>query len=132
MSEAPSKSSKRRLYGRPLIAGSSPGSSSLDRSTSAAFAFFSRRHSSTALRRSQSSACSSRRHSSPLNTGGRNGASAAEADSSDNDPEAGGGRSPSYSRSLKWKQLARKVLGNVDEEDKNELSSSGNNSSSRI
>lgn len=82
-----------------------PPASSLDRSTSAAFAFFSRRHSSAyGLRRSVSSV-SSRRHSSPIN--GPNSATSVS------DDEAEANAKP---RSWRWRLLARKVLRNVEEE----------------
>ena len=101
--------------------GSGSGSSSLDRSTSAAFAFFSRRHSASLNLRRSVSSVSSRRHSSPINTEANNGA----ASTSDTE-DAGGGpsgngisRNSSFPRSLRWRLLARKVLGNVEEEDNN-------------
>lgn len=78
-------------------------SSGLDRSSSMALAFFNRRHSSTlGLRRSVSSV-SSRRHSSPISQN-------SEADEAQ-------GANKKIPRSLRWRLLANKVLGNVDEED---------------
>lgn len=81
--------------------------SGLDRSTSMAFAFFNRRHSSAlGLRRSLSSV-SSRRHSSPIS----------QSDSlSDSETESKSSPTSRFPRSLRWRLLARKVLGNVDEE----------------
>ena len=79
--------------------------SSLDRSSSMALAFFNRRHSSTlGLRRSVSSV-SSRRHSSPISQNSEDGS------------ETGGAGAKKIPRSLRWRLLANKVLGNVDEED---------------
>ena len=92
--------------------------SSLDRSSSMAFAFFSRRHSSTAgLRRSVSSV-SSRRHSSPISSAAEK-AENGGGSLSDGDAELPTSGSPGsrsgFPRSLRWRLLARKVLGNVDE-----------------
>ena len=91
-----------------------------------AFAFFSRRHSSAAgLRRSVSSV-SSRRHSSPISSAAdkaENGGSLSDGEVTDVSSPGGsrsgspGGRSGF--RSLRWRLLARKVLGNVDESEEN-------------
>ena len=100
----------------------SGGGSSLDRSSSIAFAFFSRRHSSAAgLRRSVSSV-SSRRHSSPISSAAEKAESTLGSLSdgeADHSPPNSGHSSPGtrsgFPRSLRWRLLARKVLDNVDE-----------------
>lgn len=80
--------------------------SGLDRSSSMAFAFFNRRHSSSiGLRRSVSSV-SSRRHSSPIS----------QSESLSDSEDTNGPTASRFPRSLRWRLLARKVLGNVDEE----------------
>ena len=95
------------------------GGTGLDRSTSMAFAFFHRRHSSAVgLRRSVSSV-SSRRHSSPI---ANNPDEAISESLSDGEAENSGNSRDSHSgskfpRNLKWRILAKKVLGNVEEED---------------
>lgn len=110
-------------------AGSGGGSgSNLDRSSSMAFAFFSRRHSSAytaaGLRRSVSSV-SSRRHSSPISSAAEKaekaeqaengGGSLSDGDASPTSPTSGRHLGSRSFRSLRWRLLARKVLGNVDE-----------------
>lgn len=96
-----------RREAAPGVMSNSSRASGLDRSSSMAFAFFSRRHSSSlGLRRSVSSV-SSRRHSSPISQ------SESLSDSEDNHSTSSSSRFP---RSLRWRLLARKVLGNVDEE----------------
>ena len=103
-------------------AGGSKGSGGgLDRSSSIAFAFFSRRHSSAAgLRRSVSSV-SSRRHSSPISSAAEKAESAVgslsdgEADSPPSSGHSSPGSRSGFPRSLRWRLLARKVLDNVDE-----------------
>ena len=110
----------------PRSSASGGTGSGLDRSSSMAFAFFSRRHSSAAgLRRSVSSV-SSRRHSSPISSAAdkaENGGSLSDGEVTDVSSPSGsrsgspGGRSGF--RSLRWRLLARKVLGNVDESEEN-------------
>ena len=125
-------SSSSRKGPRPSAKGGGSGSS-LDRSSSMAFAFFSRRHSSAAgLRRSVSSV-SSRRHSSPISSaadkaenGGSLSDGEADVGSSPSRSRSGspGGRSGYLPRSLRWRLLARKVLGNVDESEENQRDNS--------
>ena len=102
--------------------------SNLDRSSSMAFAFFSRRHSSAytaaGLRRSVSSV-SSRRHSSPISSAAEKaekaeqaengGGSLSDGDASPTSPTSARHLGSRSFRSLRWRLLARKVLGNVDE-----------------
>ena len=94
----------------PPAASRRKPNSSLDRSSSMALAFFNRRHSSTQVRRSASS-ISSRRHSSPIHSDDK-ASDSASASASGEDHK----RIP---RSLRWRLLASKVLGNVDEEHEN-------------
>ena len=101
---------------------SGPGSG-LDRSPSAAFAFFSRRHSASLNLRRSVSSVSSRRHSSPISQEAAN-ATTSTSDTEDS-PEVGNHRT-SFPRSLRWRLLARKVLGNVEEEPRNNSSLEGN------
>ena len=112
-------------------AGSVGGSSgsNLDRSSSMAFAFFSRRHSSAytagGLRRSVSSVGYSRRHSSPISSAAEKaekaeqaengGGSLSDGDASPTSPTSARHLGSRSFRSLRWRLLARKVLGNVDE-----------------
>ena len=109
-------------------AGSGGSGSNLDRSSSMAFAFFSRRHSSAytaaGLRRSVSSV-SSRRHSSPISSAAEKaekaeqaengGGSLSDGDASPTSPTSARHLGSRSFRSLRWRLLARKVLGNVDE-----------------
>ena len=101
---------------------SGPGSG-LDRSPSAAFAFFSRRHSASLNLRRSVSSVSSRRHSSPISQEAAN-ATTSTSDTEDS-PEVANHRT-SFPRSLRWRLLARKVLGNVEEEPRNNSSLEGN------
>ena len=108
--------------------GGSSGSN-LDRSSSMAFAFFSRRHSSAytagGLRRSVSSVGYSRRHSSPISSAAEKaekaeqaengGGSLSDGDASPTSPTSARHLGSRSFRSLRWRLLARKVLGNVDE-----------------
>ena len=90
-------------------------SSGLDRSSSMAFAFFHRRHSSSVSLRRSVSSVSSRRHSSPI---ANNAEDTIIESLSDGEESAGSSSSGSkFPRALKWRLLARKVLGNVEEED---------------
>ena len=92
-----------------------------------AFAFFSRRHSSAAGLRRSVSPVSSRRHSSPISSAAdkaENGGSLSDGEADVSSPSRSGsgspgGRSGYLPRSLRWRLLARKVLGNVDESEEN-------------
>ena len=91
--------------------------SGLDRSSSTAFAWLSRRHSASLNLRRSVSSVSSRRHSSPIEVKAAAAASVATNSTGNSDNTAENSSSSPKSISKRWKKVVHKVLGNVEEED---------------
>ena len=95
---------------------STGGSTGLDRSSSTAFAWLSRRHSASLNLRRSVSSVSSRRHSSPIEV--KAAVASSTGNNSDNNSENSSSSSSSpKSISKRWKKVVHKVLGNVEEEE---------------